>query len=548
VEKQTDNENKKPNHRLRYEREARGWTQQYVAGQLGADTNIVSRWECGERKPGPYYRQKLIALFGKNAVELGLVEMQAPFSQPPNLDPRASSIQVGAPGTGPVIGVADASLDKQEGVRAYSSQIAMRPTLVPGSANPPDRSLGTPQAITQRHQSLDLFLRSAAEDDPEERLGAWLALGASDLVHLFEEGWTLEEVFTLLQVLQKAMQTVSKITRRHLFELGALALVSGVPIPTGKHISIEERTELHQALGECIGGGWKLFVTASMPQVLAVGQAQLRLLHQAYAEIYPSVRPLFYSPVYRLIGAALFFQSRYAEALQAHNQAYLTALEAGDSWNMAESLSWQAGVFKACGRHAESIQTTEASLRLLHNSHEDHAITLRARLLAHWAESAALLGNRSVMEEKLVASAELLTQCEGNDEFDGAIWQLYRGTCSLYIGDPAIAEQFLEHALRDLKPNLLHQRASTALLQAQARLKMGEVKGSLSVVRAAVPAVIAATSPLIDRGLIDLVEQFVITLPKDDEVGDLVAEVRQHPRLHGILTQQHIPRYLEATL
>jgi tetratricopeptide (TPR) repeat protein len=405
-----------------------------------------------------------------------------------------------------------------------------------------------PLANTQSHQPLDLVLRATAESRPEERLGAWLALGASDLVHLLEEGWTLEEVFTLLHVLQKAVQTVSKITRRHLFELGALALVSGVPIPSGKHISLEERTELHQALGECISGGWKLFVTASMPQVLAVGQAQLRLLHQAYAEIYPSVRPLFYSPVYRLVGAALFFQARYAEALQAHHQAYLTALEAGDAWNMAESLSWQAGVYKACGRHTESIHTTEASLRLLHDSHETHALTLRARLLAHWAESAALLGDRAVMEEKLAASAALLMQCEGNDEFDAAIWQLYRGTCALYIGDAADADQSLEQALRELKPNLLHQRASAALLQAQARLKMGEAQGSVRVVRAAVPAVLAAASPLLDRGLIDLVEQFTLTFPKDDEVKNLVAEVRQQPRWHVISTQQRVPRYLEATV
>ncbi len=152
------------------------------------------------------------------------------------------------------------------------------------------------------------------------------------------------------------------------------------------------------------------------------------------------------------------------------------------------------------------------------------------------------------MEEKLAASAELLTQFEGNDEFDAAIWQLYRGTCSLYIGDPASAEQSLEQALQELRPNLLHQRASTGLLQAQARLKMGEVKGSLSAVRAAVPVVLAATSPLLDRGLMDLVEQFMITLPKDDEVRNLVEEVRQHPRLHEIHTQQPVPRYLEATL
>jgi hypothetical protein len=76
----------------------------------------------------------------------------------------------------------------------------------------------------------------------------------------------------------------------------------------------------------------------------------------------------------------------------------------------------------------------------------------------------------------------------------------------------------------------------------------GNLKGSLSAVRAAVPLVVAASSSLIDRGLVGLVEQFMITLPKDDEVKDLVEEVQQHPRLHIIHTQQHIPRYLEATL
>ena len=538
---------KQPNHRLRYERELRGWTQQYVAEHLGADMNIVSRWECGERNPGPYYRQKLSFLFGKSAIELGLVQAQAPPDKSSStIPPRASSIQATVPGTVISTAGADLPLDNQEGRRAYSLQAAMQSSLV-SSGNPSSPSLEAPIGLMQIQQSLDL-LQAITEGSPENQLGAWLALGASDLVHLFEEGWTLEEVFTALRVLQKTVQIVSKITSRRLFEIGALALVSRIPIPTGKHISAEERTELHNALSECIGDGWKLFVTASMPQVLAAGQAQLQLLHQAYAELYPSVRPLFYSPVYRLIGAAFFFQSRYGEALQAHNQAYLTALEAGDSWNMAESLSWQAGVFKACGRYEESIQMTEAALRLLHGSNEAYVAASQARLLAHWAESAALLGERSVMEEKLSASSELLTQFDGNDEFDAAIWQLYRGTCALYIGDYTNAEQYFEHALRELKPNLLHQRASATLLQAQAHLKMGDLKKALSVVRIAIPVVVAATSPLLDRGLVDLIEKFMLALPKDANVKNLVDEVQQHSRLCVIHSQHHVPRYLEATL
>src|SRR5260370_23732265 len=67
-----------PNQRLKAERELRGWSQKYVAEQLGADHYYLSRWERGTASPSPYYRQKLCVLFGKNAQELGLLE-QAPM-------------------------------------------------------------------------------------------------------------------------------------------------------------------------------------------------------------------------------------------------------------------------------------------------------------------------------------------------------------------------------------------------------------------------------------------------------------------------------------
>lgn len=291
-----------------------------------------------------------------------------------------------------------------------------------------------------------------------------------------------------------------------------------------------------------------MFTEASMPQVLAIGQAQLQLLHHASTAIYQTVRPLLYSPVYRLVGATLFFQSRYKEALHTHHCAYVVALEAGDVWNMAESLSWEAGILKACGEHARSIQTTEAAFRLLDSSNETRDVVSKARLLAQWAESAALLGERSVMEEKLAASENLLAQNEGNDEFNAAIWQLYQGTCSLYIGDTIKAEQSLDDALRELKPHLLHERAMTLLLQAQARLKMGNAEGALKSVRDALPLVLATTSSLLDRGLIDLVERLMIPLSGNEDMAELAAVVQRHPRLHTISTQHCVPRYLEATL
>src|SRR6266851_2338974 len=74
-----------PNQQLKAERELRGWSQKYVADEIGADRYYLSRWEHGTASPSPYYRQKLCAVFGKNARELGLLtdgagkETQEPF-------------------------------------------------------------------------------------------------------------------------------------------------------------------------------------------------------------------------------------------------------------------------------------------------------------------------------------------------------------------------------------------------------------------------------------------------------------------------------------
>ncbi|HJT56630.1 MAG TPA: tetratricopeptide repeat protein [Ktedonobacteraceae bacterium] len=76
-----------PNEQLKQARVLRGWSQKYVAEQIGADHYYLSRWERGTASPSPYYRQKLCTLFGKNARELGLLpdevgeQHQAPTSQ-----------------------------------------------------------------------------------------------------------------------------------------------------------------------------------------------------------------------------------------------------------------------------------------------------------------------------------------------------------------------------------------------------------------------------------------------------------------------------------
>ena len=60
-------------HGVKSERERRGWSQARLAELVGTDAGTVSRWERGVTSPSPHFREKLCALFGKDARELGLL-------------------------------------------------------------------------------------------------------------------------------------------------------------------------------------------------------------------------------------------------------------------------------------------------------------------------------------------------------------------------------------------------------------------------------------------------------------------------------------------
>jgi transcriptional regulator with XRE-family HTH domain len=67
---------------LRTERKLREWSQAEVAEAVGVSTKTVSRWEQGLAVPHPYYRNKLVLLFGKTEEELGLLTENDQEEQP----------------------------------------------------------------------------------------------------------------------------------------------------------------------------------------------------------------------------------------------------------------------------------------------------------------------------------------------------------------------------------------------------------------------------------------------------------------------------------
>ncbi|GHO51431.1 helix-turn-helix domain-containing protein [Ktedonospora formicarum] len=77
---------KTPNDLLRQLRRERGWSQNKLADLLQqrggfADASLLRKWESGKHVPSPFYQEKLCAIFGLTAYELGfLPEKRSPAS------------------------------------------------------------------------------------------------------------------------------------------------------------------------------------------------------------------------------------------------------------------------------------------------------------------------------------------------------------------------------------------------------------------------------------------------------------------------------------
>jgi transcriptional regulator with XRE-family HTH domain/ATP/maltotriose-dependent transcriptional regulator MalT len=381
---------KKPNYVLRHERVVRGWTQHYVAEQLGADPNIVSRWERGERPPGLYYQEKLCQLFGKSAAELGLI-------QPPAVD----------------------------------------------------------------------------------------------------------DLLEALRVILQGVQAMPKITRRtlgrKLLELGTAAVVGNVAVPSGRHISTEDRTKLHDALSQSIIAGWKLFHTAGNAQVLAIGQAQLYLVQQNHAILPSRMRSEFYSSVYNLIGESLKLQGRYHNALEAHVNAHVAAMSTGNPRAVVRSLICQADSYQRLGLHIDAIEVIEEANRLIGNPEEESDKQSKAQLLALWTENALTIKNWNTAQEKLEEATDFIDGVKPNEQFDRASWFQLAGKLAFAMGDYRKAIDHLESARKAVAPTWIVRQILILLPLLAAYTWEGEREACLAIADVEFSTIRALNAPTVNK-------------------------------------------------
>ena len=320
------------------------------------------------------------------------------------------------------------------------------------------------------------------------------------------------------------------VSRRKLLQLGAAAMLSSVAVPEGKHLSAEERSRLHSALGESIAAGWKLFHTSSMPQVLAVGQAQLYMIQQAHSLLSSRERSMFYSSVYNLVGKATHFQGHYQQALDAHINAHVAAIATGDPWFVTQSLICQADSYQALEQHIQAIEAIEEALRIVGNPTDEVQIRSKAQLLASWADNAITLKEWILAEEKLEASATLLDQIHPNEQFDQASWLQLKGKYAFEKGDYGKATEHLEAALRRISPNWIVRQVLILLPLVAAYTWQGDRDACLATANMAFSAIKTLNAPTINKLYATSLQGLLEEFPNDAQVRTFVAD--KVPQLH----------------
>jgi tetratricopeptide (TPR) repeat protein/transcriptional regulator with XRE-family HTH domain len=500
-EKATMGQTKNGMYPLRNERHRRNLTQRQLADLTGVSISTIQRAEQGKPIRNDC-RCLLCACLDKSAQELGLVDN---LLETKLIEHPSSPMPVSA----------------QED----------DPTLASGVITE------MPLILAQHYQEIDVlggFIENAALVS-EQQIGAWMALTTSELATFLDvsAGWSVESLLQTIHMIMQGVKAMPKVTRRRLFQLGAAAVVSGIAVPLGNHVSAEERMQLCLALSESIASGWKLLYSVRNAQMLAVAQAHLFLVQQNHTLLYPQTRAYYYAGVYSQIGMSLHFQEREREALHAYQSAYIAALETGDPWYVAQNLICQADSYHAIGQYTTAIQTIEEAFRVIGTPNDESMTRARSHLLTCWADNAMMLAQDNVVQEKLARAEVYFDQLIPNEEFDQAGWLLLSGKYALKTANYVQAKRQFEEALRLLPDQWVLRRVMTGIGLAMALAHLREREESIAVATRLVPMLQTIDAPMTNRWFHEYLQQDLqATFATDEPVRRFVRETyAQLPQL-----------------
>ncbi len=338
---------------------------------------------------------------------------------------------------------------------------------------------------------------------------------------------SLDVLRILIDAEKEGEENMSLFSRRQLLELGIAALISHLAQFNSKRISAIERDTLSRALSESIIHSWKQLFSLENAQVVAIGQMQLSLIHQAHTLVYPSALPYLYAGAHSLVGIGLHFQERDREALQAHHHGYMASLATGDPWYVAQSLISQADAYLTLGMYTEASHVIEEGLSGLGEIDEAHR-RARAHLLGCWADVAMMMSEYSLAQKKLDEAALFLDEAMIVEEFDHVCWRQLSGKKAIREGNYQLAIDHLEAALAANPPDWSLRQAGILTPLAIAYARKQEREKSLAIAQQAIPVIGSINASMTNKHFLKYVKNDLLSrYPHDREIRSLLVEMRQ---------------------
>ncbi|HZS76471.1 MAG TPA: BTAD domain-containing putative transcriptional regulator [Ktedonobacteraceae bacterium] len=340
----------------------------------------------------------------------------------------------------------------------------------------------------------------------------------------------LDTTLDFLRILvepQEGQESMSQLSRRQLLELGIATLITHLARLDSSRISAVEREEVARALSASIAEGWKLFLSLDNTQVIALGQAQLSLLHQAHSLLNASTLPFLYAGAYSLLGIGLHFQSRDDEALRMYHQGYIAALATGDPWYIAQNLICQADAYLTLNRPLEAMQALQEAFSRLGESDEEHR-RAKSHILACQADAHMAMKAHGEASRKLEQATVYLDQQGNAEEFDYASWLQIAGKNALMAGNYEQAVEYLGEATRLTPSHWLVRQPGILIPLAMAYARMREREKSLCIAKQAASALSMLNAPMTNSFLLEYIHKDVQGhLLQGKEMQKFITEIMQ---------------------
>lgn len=445
----------KPNAYLRQQRLLRGWSLQHVADELrtlcekegqtaGVTADMVGKWERGENKPGPFYREKLCRLYGLPADQLGFIDTSMPVYPEEAYQPQSAQVLH----------------DDNRGTQPATSNAALSPPAISVSQGhvtiedvPGRQSLPLPDTLAIQELRLPNMNKSR-----RQALQEMLSIACSTLVLppqelLNPDSWdrlsmTITKPSSIDKVVLHDLETITKIYWQLRSNAATYDLFSGV-------------------LGH--------FQTV----IQIMRRSQPEAIHQHLYSIAGETA--------QIIGQMLFDVHDYAHAWSYYKFSINAAQDARNHDLEAVGLGRMSFLFTYNGQAQQTLPLLLEAQRL---TRQDSITTIRPWLAAIKAEAHANLHDAVACFKALDIAALITTQPGPKEDpyatgFNQSRLAGYKGVCFVHLHQTEAALAALNEALRLAHP-LAIRRQSTLLTDiATAHVQQGEIEEACKFVKQA---------------------------------------------------------------